>query len=424
MLSFSIIFQIVIFLVAFVARAFFAGSEIAFLSVDKLAVRNRARSGHVEAKRLDTLISDMQRIISIVLVGTNITGALSTVLATSITIELGLFGANGVAVTTMIMIVVVLLFAEILPKNYFGHHATYISLRIGGFINWCGKLFYPFVRLFAALNALFLGDTAAESPLNLTEESIKTMVTIGEEEGAVEESEKDMIYGVFESSETLVREIMVPRIDMVAADIDDGLQTILDLIAESGFSRIPVYQDTIDHIIGILYAKDVLELLLEPCDYQSQNVVTNLLRKAYFVPESKKAGDLLQVLRARGTHVAIVLDEYGGTEGLVTIEDIIEEIVGEIQDEFDEEEEPPVTVVDNGHYYVDPRLSLDKVNELLSLSIEQDDVDTLAGLIYEALGRVPLKNDYFDLPQEHVRIQVTKVDGNRIEQVLIKKTDS
>ncbi len=417
----SVVVKIAILILAFVARAFFAGSEIAFLSVDRLAIRNRARSGHRDAERLDSLISDMQRLISIVLVGTNLTGSLATVLATSITIELSLFGENGVAVTTLIMIFLVLVFGEILPKNYCGRNATTLSLRITKYIEWCGKLFSPFVFAFSKVNALLLGGELSEEDkgLNLTEESIKTMVTIGEEVGDVEEAERDMIYGVFESSDMLLKEIMVPRVDMEAADIDDGLENIIDIIMDTGFSRIPVYEETIDNIIGIVNAKDVLEVMLEPNEISAVDL-RELLREPYFAPETRLAGELLHELKEHGIHVAIVLDEYGGTGGMVTIEDIIEEIVGEIQDEYDDEI-PEIEKKSNGDVVVDPRLNLDKVGEILDVTFESEEVDTLSGLIYERVGKVPTEQEVVDFEEVGVKVYILEVDGNKIERVRIVK---
>ena len=414
----SVITKIILFILVFALRSFFAGSEIAFLSVDRLAVRNRARSGHKDAVRLDKLIGDMQRLISIVLIGTNLTGTLTTVLATSITIELALFGNNGVAVTAIIMIFLTLIFGEILPKNYCGRNATTLSLKVTKYIEWCGKLFAPFVYLFNKLNKLVLGKEMEEdsSGLNLTEESIKTMVTIGEEEGDVLEAERDMIYGVFDSSETHLKEIMIPRVDIEAADIDDGFDNVVDIIMDTGFSRIPVYEETIDNIIGFVNAKDVLEVLVEP--NKTDINLRELLREPYFAPETRLAGDLLHELKEHGIHAAIVLDEYGGTGGLVTLEDILEEIVGEIQDEYDDDI-PEVVLQQNGDVTLDPRVSLEKIEEDLNISFTSEEVETLSGLIYERLGKVPEEQEVIEFEELGVSVIILEVDGNKIERVKI-----
>jgi CBS domain containing-hemolysin-like protein len=412
------IIKIIIFFVAFILRAGFAGSEIAYLSVSKLSVKTLAQEGNEEAIGLDILLSDMQRIITIVLIGTNLAGVIATVMATNITLELGLFNSN-VTVTTIVMIFLVLFLTEIIPKNIFAKNALAITLRTHKIINVLDKLFRPFIGLFNFINRIVLGEKldSDESVFNLTEDSIKTMVTIGEEEGDVEEQEKYMIYNVFESGDTYLKDIMVPRVNMEAADIDDGLEEILELIVETGFTRIPIYEDTIDNIIGIVHAKDLMEAFMTH-DTIEEIDIKELLREPYFVPETRYVGDLLHEMREQGLQAAIVLDEFGGTEGLVTLEDIIEEIVGEIQDEYDEDEIPEISIFEDGSLSLDPRLSLSKVSELLDVDFDDEEADTLSGYIYEKLGRVPLVNEEIEIDEKHY-IKVLDVDGNKIIRVRI-----
>jgi CBS domain containing-hemolysin-like protein len=404
----------------FALRAIFAGSEIAFLSVDKIAVKSLAQEGRNDAIVLDNLLKDMQKIITIVLIGTNLTGVMTTVLATNITLDLGLFGSN-VATTTLLMILAVLLFSEIIPKNLFAKHAMKISLRFAKFIRFLDKMFYPLIIIFNKINKLVLRErlSSSDSVYTLTEESIKTMVTLGEEEGSVEEQERMMIHSVFETGETYLRDIMVPRVNMAAADIEDGFDEVIDLIIESGYTRIPVYEDTIDNIIGIINAKDLMDLTLNE-ERIDEDMIRNILREPFFVPESRLVGDLLHEMRERGIQIAIVLDEYGGTEGLVTLEDIIEEIVGEIQDEYDEDEIPEISENIDGTISVDPRLSLSKISELLGIDFSEEESDTLSGLIYEKLGRVPVIEEELDLCIGH-KVKVLEIDGNRIVRVVLSK---
>ena len=412
------VIKILIFFVAFALRAGFAGSEIAYLSVSKLSVKTLAQEGNEAAIRLDILLSDMQRIITIVLIGTNLAGVIATVMATNITLELGLFNSN-VTVTTVVMIFLVLFLTEIIPKNIFAKNALAITLKTHKIINVLDKLFRPFIALFNFINRIVLGERldSDESVFNLTEDSIKTMVTIGEEEGDVEEQEKYMIYNVFESGDTYLKDIMVPRVNMEAADIDDGLEEILNLIIESGYTRIPIYEDTIDNIIGIVHAKDLMESFINH-DNINEIDIKELLREPYFVPETRYVGDVLHEMREQGLQAAIVLDEFGGTEGLVTLEDIIEEIVGEIQDEYDEDEIPEISIFEDGSLSLDPRLSLSKVSELLNLDFDDEEADTLSGYIYERLGRVPMINEEIEIDEKHY-IKVIDVEGNRIVRVKI-----
>ncbi len=415
-----ILIKIILFFTMFALRAIFAGSEIAFLSVDKIAVKSLAQEGRNDAIVLDNLLKDMQKIITIVLIGTNLTGVMTTVLATNITLDLGLFGSN-VATTTLLMILAVLLFSEIIPKNLFAKHAMKISLRFAKFIRFLDKMFYPLIIIFNKINKLVLRErlSSSDSVYTLTEESIKTMVTLGEEEGSVEEQERMMIHSVFETGETYLRDIMVPRVNMAAADIEDGFDEVIDLIIESGYTRIPVYEDTIDNIIGIINAKDLMDLTLNE-ERIDEDMIRNILREPFFVPESRLVGDLLHEMRERGIQIAIVLDEYGGTEGLVTLEDIIEEIVGEIQDEYDEDEIPEISENIDGTISVDPRLSLSKISELLGIDFSEEESDTLSGLIYEKLGRVPVIEEELDLCIGH-KVKVLEIDGNRIVRVVLSK---
>jgi len=415
-----ILIKIILFFIMFALGAIFSGSEIAFLSVDKIAVKSLAQEGRDDAIVLDNLLKDMQKIITIVLIGTNLTNVMITVLATNITLDLGLFGSN-VATTTLITILAVLLFSEIIPKNLFAKHAMKISLRIAKFIRFLDKVFYPLIIIFNKVNKLVLRErlSSSDSVYTLTEESIKTMVTLGEEEGSVEEQERMMIHSVFETGETYLRDIMVPRVNMAAADIEDGFDEVIDLIIESGYTRIPVYEDTVDNIIGIINAKDLMDLTLNE-EHIDEDMIRNILREPFFVPESRLVGDLLHEMREKGIQIAIVLDEYGGTEGLVTLEDIIEEIVGEIQDEYDEDEIPEISENIDGTLSVDPRLSLSKISELLDIDFSEEESDTLSGLIYEKLGRVPIIEEELDLCIGH-KVKVLEIDGNRIVRVVLSK---
>jgi CBS domain containing-hemolysin-like protein len=248
----------------------------------------------------------------------------------------------------------------------------------------------------------------------ITEEEIKTLVDAGQEGGVLEEGEKEMIYSVFDIGETLAREVMVPRIDMAAVDAETPMLEAADVVIQHGHSRIPVYQGTIDHIVGILYAKDLLRVLRR--EGRGGGIhLTDLTRPAYFVPETKKVDELLRELRQRRVHMAIVIDEYGGTAGLVTIEDILEEIVGEIRDEYDESEQPMVTPVGEHEYVFDSRIPIDDVNDLLGVKLSDEESDTLGGLIYNRLGKVPKPGDILEV--EGLRLKVLDVQDRRIGKI-------
>ncbi len=241
------------------------------------------------------------------------------------------------------------------------------------------------------------------------------MVDAGEETGIIEEDEKEMIYSIFELGETLAREVMVPRIDIIAVESKTPIQQALDLILEKGHSRIPVYEETIDNIIGLLYAKDLLGHLR---DGDAAVALHDILRPAYFIPETKKVDELLQDLQQRKVHMAIVVDEYGGTAGLVTIEDLVEEIVGEIQDEYDAEE-PFIEVISNDEFIFNARVDLDDVNKLMNVELPSERYNTLGGFIYSQLGKVPKVGD--EILFDGIKIAVLSVVGRRIKKVKVNR---
>jgi CBS domain containing-hemolysin-like protein len=243
------------------------------------------------------------------------------------------------------------------------------------------------------------------------EEEIKTLVDAGEEGGFIEEEEKEMIYSIFEFGDTLVREVMIPRIDMVALEVNTNIHDALDLIIQAGHSRVPVFQETVDNIVGMLYAKDLLKYWQE--DAESLKL-GDILRDVYYVPETKMVDELLQELQQRKVHIAIVVDEYGGTAGLVTIEDILEEIVGEIQDEYDVEE-AFMEVISEDEIVFNGRMDLDDVNRIMELELPTDNSDTLGGLVYTSLGRVPVVGDKVHL--QNVEITVLSVIRRQIKKV-------
>ncbi len=252
----------------------------------------------------------------------------------------------------------------------------------------------------------------------IDETELRTLVDAGEEGGAIEATEKEMIVSIFELHDTVVGEIMVPRPDMVAIPVTASLSEALNIILQAGYSRIPVYEGTIDHIIGVLYAKDLLRLMRDGIQEAS---LKELLRPPYFVPEGKRIVDLLREMQQRKVHMAIVVDEYGGVAGLVTIEDILEEIVGEIQDEFDRSEEPLVLPVDEHTYLFDGRVDLDEVQELLGVTLSAEGADTLAGYVYERLGHIPTAGETFT--EEGLEFRVEEVIGRRIRKIRVRRLE-
>jgi len=288
------------------------------------------------------------------------------------------------------------------------------ALRLAAYARLLLSVFRPFVAVPRVLDRE--GEFTAESPNNLMMDELINLVDAGQQEGLLEQEERKMIHSIFVLGDTLAREIMVPRIDMLALDASTQLDEAIDALLKSGFTRMPVYQDTIDNVLGLLYAKDLLRVWRE-----GEQLVTlkGLLRPAYFVPEAKKADQLLAEMQSRRVHMAIVVDEYGGVAGLVTLEDIVEEIIGEIQDEYDLEEELPYLEVADGEYVFLGRVDLDDFNEVLESNLSKDEADTIGGLIYNRIGRVPTNGESVQV--DDLLLTVEQVSGRRIRKVRARR---
>lgn len=299
-------------------------------------------------------------------------------------------------------------------------------LRLMGYIRALTLLAWPltFIPLAAARRTQ---NGASEPAPRMTEETLMTMVDAGQQEGVLEQDEREMIYSIIELGETTAREIMVPRIDILALDVETTPDVAIDALLNSGYSRVPVYEDTVDNVIGLLYAKDLLGAWRKNVtgmadggddQFNGQSALTGLLRPAYFVPESKKVDELLTEMQARRIHMAIVVDEYGGVAGLVTLEDIVEEIVGEIRDEFDLGEEAYYQEISSGVFLCSGRMQLDDFNELLNVNLPDDDADTLGGYIYSRIGRVPLGGESIVI--QGLRLTVEQVAKRRIRTIRVE----
>jgi len=283
-------------------------------------------------------------------------------------------------------------------------------------------LFRPLVALMMQINRTLARVSGAEDMQKaVTEEEIMTLVDSGEKSGAIEDEEKEMIYSVLQFGETLAREVMVPRPDIVGVELSDTVSHALEQIVESGHSRIPVYEDSVDDVRGILYAKDLLTAWQR--GQIEQTTISNLMRPAYFIPETKRADMLFREMQAKNSHIAIVVDEYGGTAGLVTIEDLIEEIVGDIRDEYDVNEQVEYTQISERLFEVDGALNVGDLNSLMDLDLPTEESDSIGGYIYASLGRVPEVGDVVDVPEHRVTLTVEAVENRRIRRVKVEKAE-
>ncbi len=413
-----------------VVNAILSAAHTALIDMHRPHVRELADKGSARARRALTISEDAKRLLAT----RQFMGALIRFFAASlltiafaqpgVAVLVGL-GASldvarivsygGVLISGALLMI---LFGEMIPAAFASTRPDTIATIVARPMGWLLSILSPI-----SLSMLWLSNRSAalfggrgDAPY-VTEEEIKTLVDAGSEEGVIENEEKEMIYSIFQFGDTLVREIMVPRIDIKALETDATLDQALDTILNEGHSRIPIYEGSIDSIVGLLYAKDLLASLRRS-DFKDRHV-RDLMRPAYFVPESKKADTLLEDLQQRKIHMAIVIDEYGGTAGLVTIEDLIEEIVGDIQDEYDTDGEAEYEKISDDEYLFDAGINLDDVNRLLDVELPTDESDTLGGYVFSALGKVPLAGEVFQA--EALEIKVEAITGRRIRKVRVRR---
>ncbi|RJP31789.1 MAG: HlyC/CorC family transporter [Actinobacteria bacterium] len=407
--------RIIVLALLLVAAAFLAAAEISLVSVNRFRVRSLREEGNRRADKLDRLLDHPNRFLSTILMLTLLVQVGASAIATGLALSIGLPVATAIA--TGVMTFLIFIFSEMAPKTYATNHPERVAMAVAPVVNILAVVFYPVVRVLILISngviRIFGGKTIKEGPF-VTEGDIKALVSAAEEQDVIEEEEKKLIHSIFEFGDTLVREVMIPRTDMVMLDEESGLEEALEIILSSGFSRIPAYRKDFDHIVGVLYAKDLLPYLKRG---ESDVRPRDFLRETYFVPETKRVSELLTELRTLTIHMAIVLDEYGGTAGLVTIEDMLEEIVGEIFDEYDSAMELYESLGD-GRYSFDARISIDDLNELLCTDLPAHEWDTLGGLIYNLMGKIPKQGEAVEF--EGMRLTAQKVVGRRIYKVLLE----
>ncbi|OGK05080.1 MAG: hypothetical protein A2W80_17040 [Candidatus Riflebacteria bacterium GWC2_50_8] len=415
----------ILFVVCLMLSAFFSSAETAFFALSPLRLKKLEDEGDARAAEILKVLADKQKMLITLLMGNTLVNVASTAIATSFFIDylpksrltelIGVGPTVSVAVSSVIMTVVLLVFGEITPKTVaifgaYGYSRVVVKpLRLFMFVLspfssmtvWFISKFFP---RYADWNSHLGSSTSMEE--------IDSYFTLGEEVGIIERDEKEMISSVFEFGDTLVREVMVPRPDIIAMPISIGLEDLLKFIREDGHSRFPVYDGNIDKVVGILYVKDILIKLTE---IQVNYDLFKLLRPPFFVPETKKLNDLLSEFQKRKQHLAMVVDEYGGISGLVTIEDLLEEIVGEIVDEYDLEEQAPMNRIDEHVYSIDARYSISDLEAELNCELEYEDSETVGGFVLEKMGRIPQRGESFVEPQGV--FQVTEIKGNRILRV-------
>jgi CBS domain containing-hemolysin-like protein len=396
---------------------FFSVSETSLFAANRVMLRHRRAQGDPRARAAHALLNRASELLTLILAGNTMANVGASVVATSIAFSL--LGRGGEWVAFLGTTLVVLIVAEIAPKTLAARHADRLALVLAPPLTTLIRLSTPLIRVLSvaatALVRPFGGAITPRAPL-VTEEQLRFLVEVGEQEGVIQEEEREMIHSVFEFGDTVVREVMRPRIDIAAVPTDATVNGAVSLMTEHGHSRLPVYEGTIDHVVGVVYMRDLIPALRGG---RLEQPVSEVRRPAFFVPETKKVDELFKEMQRRKVSVAIVLDEYGGTAGLVTVEDLLEEIVGEIQDEYDLEEKP-IQLVDANTAVVNARIHIHEVNDLLGTRLPMDEVDTVAGLVYALFGRVPAQGETIALAGAVLRVERTL--GQRITRVRITRT--
>jgi len=408
--------------VLLILSALFSSAESAFFSLSRGSLEKLGESVDPRAKRVARMMEDPRLLLTTILAGNTIVNTIIAVIAALIAFDIARiweFNSTIVIIVEMIVISIVLLFmAEIMPKLLALKHPESWAVKSSGLVKFLSILLIPIaapVSWFTIKLAKVIG-VEQQGVLAMSESEIRSLVEVGHEHGELEPEERQMIHSIFEFGETAVREIMIPRIDIVVVESDIKLDELKKTIVEKGHSRLPVFSDTIDNIVGLIYAKDLLAIEVNNNNFAMDSVI----RDAYFVPEEKKIDDLLHEFQVQKIHLAIVVDEYGGTAGIVTMEDVIEEIVGEIQDEYDSEQ-PLLKRIDENNVLADGRLGHSDFNEKLGFELipESEAYDTLAGFIFSHLGVVP-KNDH-EFEYKGFKFIVEEVHGKRITRIRICK---
>ena len=403
--------MVVVLLVLICFSAFFSASETALTSLSKIRLRNMLDDKVKNADAVAKATSNPARLLSTILIGNNFVNIFASSIATAIAMSID--PVRGAGVATVIMTVVVLIFGEITPKTLASQNSEKISLRFARPINVIVVLLKPLVTVMniitGAILKLFGADSSKNAPL-ITEAELKTMVDVSHEEGVIEKDKREMINNVFDFGESKAKDVMTPRTDIEAVKSDISRDDLIRFFKDERFSRAPVYGEDIDDIIGIVYFKDVV--FSDEKDFD----IKKYMREPFFTYESKSTSDLFKIMRTKRIPVAIVLDEYGGTSGLVTLEDLVEEIVGEISDEYDEDEDD-IEVVKEDEYIIDGSTHIDDVNEMIGTNIESEDFDTIGGFVIGVLGRFPQKGEKVEY--DGIKFVIEEIDKNRIEKLRI-----
>jgi len=396
-------------LVLFILSGFFSGSETALMSMDRMRVKYLAEKDRPGARKLAQILERPESLLSAILVGNNVVNIMASVFATTLFIEL--FGQRGELMTILILTPLLLVFSEVCPKTYAANYPEKLSFAVLHPIRFVMWLLRPVTWLVSGVSSLltrFL-HSEVEKPL-ISEDEIRSIIQFGEHAGVVAKDKRRMLHGIFDLAEIRVRDVMVPRTEVVGIEVGANFADVVKVAANAHHSRFPVYDSDLDNVVGVIHSKEILNYIGRPEDFS----LIELARPPYFVPEAKPIETLLQAFRRKHLHLAVVVDEYGGVEGICTLEDIVEEIIGEIQDEYDEEEILVQSLGPN-RYLIDGSTTLRYINRRYGLSLSEEHVNTLAGFLLNKLGSIPVEGDVCEA--EGARFTVLQVEDRRIEKI-------
>lgn len=411
----SHIVQFIILTILIFLSAFFSSAETALVTVNKIRMKTLADGGNKRAKRVLKVTSDSGKMLSAILIGNNIVNLSASSIATTLAVDI--LGSIGAGISTGVLTFLILIFGEVSPKTMATIKADSLSLKIASIIDFLMLIFTPFIFVInkLATGFLFLLGVDPNATTNImTEEELRTIVDVSQESGVIEDEERDMIHNVFDFGDSEAKEVMIPRIDMTFVHANSTYQELIEVFREHKFTRLPVYEETTDHVIGIVNMKDLL--LMDNTDEFS---VRSILREPYFTYEHKNTADLFMEMRKSSISIAIVLNEYGVTAGLVTLEDLLEEIVGEIRDEYDTDEEDAIIKLNDYEFEVLGATNLDDVSDELGVNFTSDDYDTIGGYCLELLDHLPEENEIM-FTEDGILLKIMEVDKNRIERIYIK----
>lgn len=406
---------ILVLLLLIVLSGFFSSAETALTTVNRVKIRTLVEEGNKRAVLVERILERYSKMLNAILIGNNIVNLSASALCTTLVINMGASAYVGVA--TGVLTFVILLIGEIVPKTWASLNAEKISLSYAGIVYYMIKLMTPVIFIVDAISGGILRLIHID-PSNrndtITENELKTYVDVSHEDGEIETEERELIYNVFEFSDTCARDIMIPRVNMVTVSSDAGYNEIFETFKDSMYTRLPIYQEEKDSMLGFINIKDFLLTR----DADAAFSLESLIREAYYTYEYKKTADLLLEMREKSMNVAFVLNEYGSTVGMITLEDLLEELVGEIRDEYDEDEKELIQNVGEGCYLIEGSMSLSDINDTIGTELDSEDYDSIGGIIIGQLNRLPEDGESVTLPDGTI-LQVKGLEQNRISQVLL-----